>query len=194
MNMETFEGIATFYATSRAEWRNWLDRHSETEQRIYLIIYHVKSETPSVHFREAIEEAICFGWIDSKGKKRTADSFYLCFNKRNPKSSWGKRSRERANRLIRDGSMTNRGQAMIDLAKQTGTWDAHIDAQNGVIPADLEQELERNPIARKNYECFAPSSQRVVLEWISKGKRPETRRRRIIQAVQLAETNQIAGQ
>jgi uncharacterized protein YdeI (YjbR/CyaY-like superfamily) len=191
--MATFEGTRTFSARSRAEWRKWLQVHSEQELRIWLIIYHKKSKTPSVHFQEAIEEAICFGWVDSKGKKRSPDSFYLCFSKRNPKSTWGRMSRERADRMTAEGLMTARGLAMIDLAKRTGTWEAHIQAQNTVIPADLHKQLERNASARRNFETFAPSSKRIVLEWISRAKKPETRTRRIVQAVELASSNEIAG-
>ena len=191
--METVEGVKTFYARSRAEWRRWLTRHAESAQKVWLILYHMHTQTPSVRFQEAIEEAICFGWIDSKGKKRSPESFYLCFCARNPRSSWGRKTRERATRMIREGLMTERGQAAVDLAKRTGTWDAHIDAQNTVIPSDLQKELEKKRQALKNFERFAPSSKRIALEWISKARRPETRQRRILQTVELAGRNQIGG-
>jgi uncharacterized protein YdeI (YjbR/CyaY-like superfamily) len=191
--METFEGSKTFYAKSRAEWRTWLARHCESERRIWLILYHEGSSTPSVRMQEAIEEAICFGWIDSKGKRRGLDSGYLCFSKRNPKSTWGKRSRERAERMISAGSMTKHGQEMIDLAKRTGTWDAHADAQNTIVPSDFQQQLKRCPRAQESFQRFAPSSKRIVLEWISKAERAETRQRRISRAVELAAHNKIAG-
>jgi uncharacterized protein YdeI (YjbR/CyaY-like superfamily) len=191
--METFEGTPTFSAKSRAQWREWLSEHCESEGRIWLILYHTGSSTPSVHFQEAIEEAICFGWIDSRGKKRGPDSFYLCFNKRNPRSTWGTRSRERAERMVRAGLMTSHGQRMIDLAKQSGTWDEHADAQNLVMPADFQRLLDLDPTAKGNFQRFAPSSKRIVLEWISKAKRIETRQKRIGQAVELAASNKIGG-
>ena len=191
--MGTYEGVKTFYAKSRAEWREWLATHCETEDRIYLIVYRVTSGIPSVGFQAAIDEAICFGWIDSKGKKRDQDSFYWYFSKRNPKSVWGKTSRERAARLIQSGLMTDRGLAMIELAKRSGTWDAYADAENLLVPLDLQQKLERNTTARTNFDSFAPSSKRIVLRWIASAKRPETRERRIKQTVELAEHNEIAG-
>jgi predicted secreted protein len=87
-----------------------------------------------VHFHEAIEEAICFGWVDSKANKRDEENCYLLFSPRNPKSTWGKANRARAEKMIQQGVMTQAGQALIDLAKKTGTWDALADAQNTVIP------------------------------------------------------------
>jgi uncharacterized protein YdeI (YjbR/CyaY-like superfamily) len=191
--METFEGVKTFYAKSRKEWRNWLTKYSETEKQVYLIVYHKKSGKPGVGFQEAIDEAICFGWIDSKGKRRDQNSYYWCFSKRNPKSVWGKTSRERAAHLIKSGLMTDQGQAMIDLAKRTGTWEAYPDAENLIVPVDLQQQLKENPEAQTNFESFAPSSKRIVLRWIASAKRAETRQRRIKQTVDLAEKNQIAG-
>ena len=191
--MGTFEGTSTFYAKSRAQWRKWLAQHCESESRVWLILYHTGSATPSVRFQEAIEEAICFGWIDSKGKRRSPDSAFLCFTKRNPKSSWGKRSRERAERMIAAGLMTSQGQVMIDLAKRTGTWEAHAEAQNTIVPMDLRRALDMNLPARENFVRFAPSSKRIVLEWISRAKRAETRQRRIVQAVELAALNKIGG-
>jgi uncharacterized protein YdeI (YjbR/CyaY-like superfamily) len=191
--MGTFEGVKTFYPKSRAEWRRWLARYSEIENRIYLIVYHKKSGKPSVGFQEAIDEAICFGWIDSKGKKRDRDSSYWCFSRRNPKSTWGRTSRERAARMIQSGLMTDRGLAMIELAKRTGTWEAYADAENLLVPSDLQQRLENNPKAQRNFESFAPSSKRIVLQWIAAAKRPETRERRIKRTVELAEHNEIAG-
>ncbi len=191
--METFEGVKTFYAKSRAEWRKWLTKYSEIEKKVYLIVYHKESGKPSVGFQEAIDEAICFGWIDSKGKRRDQESSYWCFSKRNPKSTWGKTSRERAARMIQSGLMTDRGLAMIELAKRTGTWQAYAEAENLIIPPDLQQQLVENPRAQANFDSFAPSSKRIVLQWIAGAKRTETRQRRIKQTVELAEHNEIAG-
>jgi len=93
-----------------------------------LIIYHKKSKTPSVHFHEAMEEAVCFGWVDSKATKRDEESFYLFFTPRNPKSKCGKANRARTEKMIKEGLMTPDGQALIDLAKRMGTWEALAEA------------------------------------------------------------------
>lgn len=177
------------FARSRAQWRKWLKEHGRSAKSVRLIIYHKESTTPSVHFSEAIEEALCFGWIDSKGNKRDDESFYLVFTPRNPKSAWGKGSRERAQRLIDAGLMTPAGQALIDHAKRTGTWDVLAEAQEGTIPPDLQVRFDGNAAAYKNFQGFPPSSRRLILEWIARAKRPETRQRRIAQTVELAARN-----
>lgn len=120
--METKDGIKTFYANSTEEWREWLNNHCMTEKSVQLIVYHKKSKTPSVHWHDAIENALCFGWVDSKAIKRDKESCYLKFTPRDPKSKWGKRNKERAIKMIENGLMTQHGQVLIDIAKSTGKW------------------------------------------------------------------------
>jgi uncharacterized protein YdeI (YjbR/CyaY-like superfamily) len=122
--METKDGKQAVYAPTRAEWRNWLEKNSQSEKSVWLILYHKKSKVPSIHINDATEEALCFGWIDSLAKKRDAESYYLTFTPRNPKSKWSKPNRERAERMIQQGLMTLSGQQLVDIAKNTGTWDS----------------------------------------------------------------------
>ena len=123
MNIEIKDGKQAIYAATRNDWRNWLERNSQTKKSVWLILYHKKSKIPCTGIKEAMEEALCFGWIDSLAKKRDAESFYLTFTPRNPKSKWSKTNRERAERLIDAGLMTERGQKLIDLAKKYGKWE-----------------------------------------------------------------------
>lgn len=122
--METKDGKQAVYAATRADWRQWLKQNSQEEKSVWLILYHKKSKTPSVSISDAMEEALCFGWIDSLAKKRDPESFYLTFTPRNPKSKWSKTNRERAERLTDKGLMTTQGQKLIDIAKNTGRWDS----------------------------------------------------------------------
>jgi uncharacterized protein YdeI (YjbR/CyaY-like superfamily) len=122
--MEIIENIQTHFCESVNEWRDWLNLHCDTEKSVYLIIFHKESETRSVRWHDAIENALCFGWVDSKAIKRDKESCYLKFTPRNPKSKWGKRNKERALRLTELGLMTPKGQVLIDIAKVTGKWDA----------------------------------------------------------------------
>jgi len=125
--METKDGKQAVYAITRKEWRNWLRENNETQKFVWLILYHKKSKVQSVNLIEATEEALCFGWIDSLCKKRNADSFYLTFSPRNPKKSkWSKPNIERAERMIQQGLMTEQGQKLIDIAKQTGKWKVTV--------------------------------------------------------------------
>jgi uncharacterized protein YdeI (YjbR/CyaY-like superfamily) len=115
--METKDGKQVVYAPTRIEWRNWLKQNNQSEKSAWLILYHKKSKMPGINYNDAIEEALCFGWIDSLANKRDTESFYLTFTPRNPKSKWSKLNKERAERMIENGLMTPYGQHFIEIAK-----------------------------------------------------------------------------
>jgi uncharacterized protein YdeI (YjbR/CyaY-like superfamily) len=177
---------------SLAEWRAWLAAYGRTERAVWLIVHREQGE-PGVNFRSAVEQALCFGWIDSKTVKRDDRTTYQCFTPRNPRSTWSKVNRERVERLTAEGRMEAAGQELIDVAKRTGTWDLLADAQNHVVPLDLHTALAANPSADKHFQASPPSSRRLILEWIALAKRPETRARRIQQTVTQAALNQRAN-
>ena len=187
--MELHTNIIAFHGKSRNEWRQWLAEHHQREKSVWLIIYHKSSETASVYYEEAVEEALCFGWIDSVAHKRDEESRYQFFSPRKAKSNWSKSNKERAERMIAAGLMTTEGQKRIDLAKETGTWDALVDVQNSVLPDDLKLELNKNKDAMEHFNAFPPSSKRIILEWILNAKKPETRQKRIEETVRLAAEN-----
>ncbi|RYY33698.1 MAG: hypothetical protein EOP46_15705 [Sphingobacteriaceae bacterium] len=127
--METKDGKQAVYAKTRADWRKWLTENSQSERSVWLIIYHKTSKTESIKMPEAVEEALCFGWIDSLAKSRDSESYYLTFSPRNPKTSkWSKPNRERAKLMIAEGLMTPQGQEVIDAAKATGRWEPPLPA------------------------------------------------------------------
>jgi uncharacterized protein YdeI (YjbR/CyaY-like superfamily) len=105
--MEMKDGITTFYAKNRKEWRTWLSKNHTKEKNVWLILYKKESDVPTVHYDEAVDEALCFGWIDSRPNKRDKQSYYLLFSKRSPKSNWSKANRQRAEVLIKQGLMAN---------------------------------------------------------------------------------------
>ena len=179
----------SFYAKDRATWRTWLDEHQDSEKSVWLIIYHKDAGVPSVYYPEAVEEALCFGWIDSIAHKKDDHSKYQFFAQRKPKSNWSKANRDRAKKMIEQGLMTPSGQKLIDLAKKTGAWEALVDVQNSVIPEDLQKLLNKNKTALKNFLAFPPSSKRIILEWILNAKKDETRQKRIEETVRLAADN-----
>lgn len=109
-------------AASPEVWRGWLDEHSDSADEVWLVIQHVASTTPSVRIREAMSEALCFGWIDSLARKRDGESFYLRFTPRRAGSRWSVRNRDDAEQLIEQGRMTRRGLVAIERARQVGTW------------------------------------------------------------------------
>ncbi|SDC69904.1 YdeI/OmpD-associated family protein [Rhodococcus tukisamuensis] len=182
-------GVSTFVASSAAAWRDWLERNGQSEKEIWLIIHHKDSATSSLRYHEAIEHALCYGWIDGLHRKRDADSSQLRFTPRTPRSTWSRVNRERAAKMIELDLMTGRGQALVDLAKEKGTWQVVPDDAVASLPDDLRDPLHRNEPARTNFEKFPPSSKRLILEWIAAAKKPETRQRRIDRTVALAEMN-----
>ena len=123
MANETFKDIETVYAKTRQQWRDWLQKNSQIKSEVFAIIYHKKSAIPSVTYVEAVEEALCFGWIDSISYKRDPESTYQRFSPRKAKSNWSTSNIERVERLTAAGLMTEHGQKFVDTAKQGGKWN-----------------------------------------------------------------------
>lgn len=187
--MESYNGTKTFYAKNQSAWRKWLEKNHRRENAVWLIIYKKETGIPSIYYPEAVDEALCFGWIDSKPNKRDEESYYQFFAKRNPKSKWSKVNKEKVERLIKTGKMHHSGLSMIELAKKSGTWDALNEVENITIPPDLEAALKKNPLAKNNFNAFSRSSKRGILEWILNAKKAETREKRIQETVMLAAKN-----
>jgi uncharacterized protein YdeI (YjbR/CyaY-like superfamily) len=127
---------------------------------VYLIFFGKESKIQSLPYADAVEEALCFGWIDSTVYKRDADSRYQFFAKRNPRGNWSASNKLRVGRLLKQGLMMPPGQAMIDIAKKSGTWTAMDDAEKMIIPEDLKIRLEKNKKAFINFQAFSPSSKK----------------------------------
>jgi uncharacterized protein YdeI (YjbR/CyaY-like superfamily) len=183
----------TFAPSDVAQWRDWLTRHAQSEKEIWLVVEHKDSDAPSPRYHEAIEQALCFGWIDGLHRKHTDHSSRLRFTPRRPSSSWSAVNRERAERMSEQGLMTEQGQALIDLAKASGTWQV-VPSDVSAVPDDLRDALRSNDPAGKHFDAFPPSSRRLILEWIVTAKKPETRRRRIDRTVELAAVGLRANQ
>jgi uncharacterized protein YdeI (YjbR/CyaY-like superfamily) len=188
------EGDLSFHAKTRQQWRKWLEQNHEKEKKVWLIIYHKGSDTKSIYYADAVEEALCFGWIDSAPRKRDSESFFLSFSPRKPKSVWSKLNKERAARLISEGMMTPAGMQKIILAKKTGAWNVLNKIDKMIIPGDLEKALSRNKEAMKNFSAFPPSAKKIILSWIDNARRTETRMNRIKETIRLAAMNIRANQ
>jgi len=187
--MELKDGIKTFYARSQKEWRKWLEKNHQSEKSVWLIIYKKESGKHSVYYTEAVDEALCFGWIDSKPNKRDAESYYQFFAKRNPKSNWSKINKAKIARLSAKGLITKAGIEAIETAKRSGTWTALDKVEAMTIPEDLQKAFDKNKTAFMYFDKFPPSSKRIILEWILNAKRTETRQQRITTTVELATKN-----
>lgn len=179
---------------SREEWRGWLEQHHTRTEGVWLISYKKAAGKPRVDYEEAVEEALCFGWVDSKGKKLDEERSLLWFAPRKPRSGWSRPNQQRIERLIAAGRMAPAGLAKVEAAKADGSWNA-LDAVEALeVPLDLEQAFAAFPEARRYWDAFPRSVKRGILEWISTAKRPETRAKRIEETARLATENRRANQ
>jgi len=168
------------YFKNKNEWRTWLQNHHDTYAEIWVLHYKKSSHKISMNHFEAVEEALCFGWIDSTLKKIDEDRFILKFTPRKPKSVWSKINKEKAEQLIREGKMTPAGFQKIEEAKKQGVWDtAYTNSIKDRLPTTLKNALRQNPEAWKNFQAFANSYRNMYIGWVKNAKTDTTRNQRI---------------
>ncbi|WP_410210614.1 YdeI/OmpD-associated family protein [Aquirhabdus sp.] len=178
-----------YYFKNDKEWRNWLHENHHSSKGIHLIFYRVDSETESMRWEEAVQVAICYGWIDSTVKKLDDERRIQLFAPRKDKSVWSKLNKTYIEKLIKQNLMHESGLRKIELAKQNGSWESLDDVENLVIPKDLELAFAAHPMALENYQRFSPSYRKNYLYWLNQAKRVETRDIRIAEIVRLCEEN-----
>ncbi|HEU0297651.1 MAG TPA: YdeI/OmpD-associated family protein [Anaerolineales bacterium] len=184
----------SIHPKSRAEWRKWLEKNHTRNEGIWLISYKKATGKARVDYDESVEEALCFGWIDSKGNKLDEERTMLWFAPRRAGTGWSKLNKDRIEKLIRTGLMAPAGQAKINAAKRDGSWNA-LDAVEALeIPSDLAEAFSKNERARGYFGAFPRSAKRAILQWIASAKKPETRAKRIEETVTKAEQNIRANQ
>ena len=182
--------IEKFYPKSRQEWREWLQDNHDKKQSVWLIYYKKKSNIPTVIYSEAVDEALCFGWIDSKSKPIDEHKFMQFFSRRKPNSVWSRVNKEKIERLTNEGLMTKAGYEIIEIAKQNGSWTILDEAEALIIPDDLDKELQKRKNAKEYFLSLSRSDKRNILQWLVLAKRQETRDKRIAEIVELADKNQ----
>ncbi|WP_316848476.1 YdeI/OmpD-associated family protein [Pedobacter psychrodurus] len=189
---ESKNGVQAFYAKTQADWRQWLAENHKKEASVWLIIYKKDATASSLPHANAVDEALCFGWIDSLTIKRDEESRYQFFSKRKAKSNWSAINKNKALNMIELGLMHPAGLQTIETAKANGMWDALNDVENLIVPDDLKKEFGTNKMAIEHWEKFPRSSKKAILKWISEAKREETRLARINDTVKLAGDNKRA--
>jgi uncharacterized protein YdeI (YjbR/CyaY-like superfamily) len=170
-------------------WREWLHHNHTTSKGVYLIFYKVAHENDSMRWEEAVKVALCYGWIDSTVKSLGNGKRRQYFTPRNPKSVWSALNKKYIEELTTLELMHKKGLETIELAKQNGSWTALDDVENGIIPEDLQNEFDNNPLAFENYQNFSPSYRKSYLYWLNQAKREETRKIRIYEIIQLCKNN-----
>jgi uncharacterized protein YdeI (YjbR/CyaY-like superfamily) len=170
----------------RGSWRRWLEQRHEQRDAIWLVLHKKTSDGTSPSYEEAVEEALCFGWIDSTVNRLDEKRNVQLFAPRKPRSTWSASNKQRVARLERAGLLAPAGLAAIELAKENGSWNALDAVERLEEPPDLAAALEADAAARESWKGFSPSSRKAILWWVVSAKRPETRTKRIEQTVRMA--------
>ncbi len=188
------------YLTDRKQWRNWLKRHHASEKEIWLIYYKKHTGKPRIPYGDAVEEALCFGWIDTTIRRLDEERFMQKYTPRKPRSVWSKLNKERAERMIRAKRMTRAGLERIEDAKRSGAWGRAYGGSAGhgagrpvKMPPELKKALAANRTAARNFANFAPSYRRAYIGWLLSAKREETRRKRVRVIIERAARNKKPG-
>lgn len=184
----------SFLAPTRKSWRKWLDMNHSRSEGVWLITYKKASGKPHLEYSAAVEEALCFGWIDSLPRKLDDQRTMLYFAPRKAGSGWSALNKQRIEKLHEQGLLTLAGIAKIEAAKRDGSWSKLDKVETLAIPDDLCTELKKYANATQYFDAFPKSAKRGILEWISNAKRPETRRKRVEETARLADVNERANQ
>lgn len=181
--------LERYYAQNRQEWREWLEQNAATSPGVWLVNFKKKSGKPQFAHAEAVEEALCYGWIDSLRNTLDHERYIQMFTPRKPKSPWSKLNKQRIEKLIEQGLMTPRGLEVIEAAKKAGFWDSYDAIEDLAVPDDLKTALAANEAANQNFTAFSNSAKKQILWGIESAKRAETRQKRVEQIVQAAAQN-----
>lgn len=181
-------------ARDEKAWRAWLLKNHQQVEGVWPIFYKKESGIESLSYNQAVDQALCFGWIDSRPNKRDHQSSYRYFSPRKSKSNWSRINKQKIERLTKAGLMHESGLRLVQLAKDNGTWDALNEVENLVVPDDLQKALDRFKEANQHWTHFPRSVKRSILEWILNAKKAETRAKRIEETAQLASENIRANQ
>ncbi|MEW5720182.1 MAG: YdeI/OmpD-associated family protein [Chloroflexota bacterium] len=179
---------------NRDAWRAWLARNHARATELWLVLYKKNSGKPTVSYDEAVEEALCFGWIDGITKSIDGEKYAIRFSPRRRGSVWSESNKKRVARMIRQRRMTEIGLAKIEEAKRNGEW-AKASRRETVadIPRELKQALQASKPAQRNFDALAPSHKRQYIYWITDAKKEGTRQRRIQVALRMLKENKKLG-
>lgn len=191
--MAKIDELKDFHPLKRQDWRNWLTENHDKSEGIWFVYFKKSANKPRVIYGEAVEEALCFGWIDGVARGFDEERSKILFTPRKPKSVWSKPNKERVEKLIANGVMTEIGLAKIEAAKKNGSWDALNASDNLEIAEDLQKAFDASKTAETNFLGFTKGVKKVILSWVNSAKREETRRARIEKLVAMAAENKRAN-
>ncbi len=179
--------IEIFYPKSQAAWRKWLEKNYLSKQAVWLVFYNKNSELKSITWSEAVDVALCFGWIDSKKIKIDEETLHQFFSKRKPKSTWSKINKNKVDKLIAKGLMTKAGFESIETAKENGSWTILDEVEELIIPADLEAKFIDKPNLKDYFLSLSKSAKKLLLTQLLFAKTTQTRQKLIAKIIEQAE-------
>ena len=193
----THRDYKTTHPKNRSQWRSWLEKNHSASPGIWMIYYKKETGKRKFSMADAVEEALCFGWIDSIAQKLDDERTMQKFTPRKPKSVWSKLNKQRTEKLIEQKLMTPAGMSKIEEAKKNRSWDtlnnSDFHAENNSLPDDLRKAFSKNKKALENFQAFPPGYRKRFLFWIDSAKTPETKAARIKQTLLMAGANKKPG-
>ena len=190
--MSALDDAPMVHADDRATWHAWLEANHATAGGAWLVTWRPRTGHAYLDYEAMIEEALCFGWVDSTGGRVDDDRGKLYFAPRKPRSVWAATNKARVERLIAAGRMAPAGLAAIERAKANGSWEVLDSVERLDVPGDLAAALDDLPPAAANFGAFPPSARKMLLGWVATARRPETRAARIMQVAEAAARNERA--
>lgn len=182
----TKKEINKFTPANQQEWREWLEVNHQKEDAIWLIFYKKSSKTPNLSWSEAVDQALCFGWIDSVKKTIDEERYIQYFSKRKAKSIWSKINKDKVTHLLEQDLMFPAGLEIIEKAKQNGFWELMDTVEALIVPDDLEEAFKIYPSSKEFFLSLSKSGRKGLLAWIIMAKRAETREKRVKEVVECA--------
>ena len=181
-----------FHADGRPSWRAWLETHHDTERGVWLCSWKPATGRPACPYPDAVEEALCFGWIDSTVNRLDDERGLQLMTPRKPKSSWTRLNRQRVADMEAAGLMSDAGRAAVEVAKANGYWTIYESVEDLIEPEELAAALDAVPAAREHWDAFPPSARKQMLWPIVSAARAETRAKRIASIVEKAAVGERA--
>lgn len=188
------DGRPRVHAEDRAQWHDWLARHHADSDGVWLVSWKAHTGRPRVSYPESVEEALVFGWVDSRSQRLDDDRTMLWFTPRKPSSGWSRPNKERIARLQEQGRLQPAGRRAVEVARANGAWERLDAVEDLIVPDDLAAALAAHPGARAHWDAFPRSARRALLEWIVQARRPQTRLDRVTRTAASAARGERANE
>ncbi len=183
----------TLYVKDRKTWRAWLSKNHAKQKELWLVFYKKHTGRPTIAYEDAVQEVLCFGWIDSTVRKIDEERYMQLFTPRKTGSNWSDLNKRRVKKLIAQGLMTEAGLRQIEEAKKDGSWRNLDMVEKLKVPPDLLRSLSANNKAKKNFEGLSPSRKKQFLWWIESAKTEVTRAKRIAETIRHVAEKRMPG-